>query len=86
MNLQGELGTSGRINRINWIFSRFYPETENSKSLSPHFFKICAFMVFNPKVKKSNVDNKANFRYRDDDSFPLMEATICWTAAEAGTQ
>jgi len=33
-----------------------------------------------------NVDNKASFRYPKDYSFGLMEASIYWVAAEAGTQ
>jgi hypothetical protein len=36
--------------------------------------------------QKINVDNKANFRYPNDYSFRLMEASICWPAVEAGTQ
>jgi hypothetical protein len=31
-------------------------------------------------AQKINVDNKANFRYPDDYSFCLMEASICWVA------
>jgi hypothetical protein len=33
-----------------------------------------------------NVDNKANFRYPEDYSFRLMEASICCATAKAGTQ
>ncbi len=32
-------------------------------------------------AQKINVDNKANFRYPDDYSFRLMQASICWAEA-----
>jgi hypothetical protein len=35
--------------------------------------------------QKINVDNKANFRYPDDYSFILMEASVRWAAAQSVT-
>ena len=53
-------------------------------------YALCELFSNWPKIstpkQKINVDNKANFRYPDDYSFRLMEASICWTAAETGTQ
>jgi hypothetical protein len=36
--------------------------------------------------QKINVDNKARFGYQDSYWFRLIDAPICWAAAEAGTQ
>jgi hypothetical protein len=37
-------------------------------------------------IQKINVDNEARFGYLDSYWFCLMDASICWAAAEADTQ
>jgi hypothetical protein len=39
-----------------------------------------------PPFKKINVDNKARFRYPNGYWFRLIDASICWAAAEVDTQ
>jgi hypothetical protein len=56
------------------------PSCEQTGELCPNFPKI-----FRPSTK-NQFDNIAKLRYLDNYCFRLIDASICWAAAEADTQ